>query len=78
MKLWIVGAMLTCFGLLLICFLVTFFLEFTLAIPSQPNKIEELVNKRNEVLEGAVVGSLLIGIGSILTFISLKTKAKKF
>jgi len=78
MKLWLVGAVLTVFGLLLICFLVTFFLEFTLSIASEPNKVNELVEKRNEVLQGAIGGSLLIASGSIITFISLKTKVKQF
>ena len=78
MKLWIVGAMLTIFGLLLICFLTTFFLDFTLSIASQPSKAEELIEKRDEVLQGAIAGSILIASGSILTFISLKIRVKKF
>ncbi len=71
--------MLTIFGLLLVCFLVTFFLEFTLSITSEPSRVNELVEKRNEVLQGAVGGSLLIASGSIITFISLKKpKVKQF
>ncbi|MFH7882298.1 MAG: hypothetical protein QW140_01090, partial [Candidatus Aenigmatarchaeota archaeon] len=62
------------FGILLICFLFTFFLEFTLGMPFEPNRIEEFGRKKNEIIQGIILGSLFIGLGSIITFISIKEK----
>ncbi len=73
-RLWIIGATFSLFGILLICFLFTFFLDFTLGIPFEPNKIEEFGRKRNEVIQGIILGSLFIGLGSIISFISMKEK----
>lgn len=73
-RLWIIGAIFSFSGILLICFLFTFFLEFTLGISFEPNKIEEFGRKKNEIIQGMILGSSFIALGSIITFISMKGK----
>jgi len=76
-KLWIIGATFSIFGILLICLLFTFFLDFTLGLTHEPSRIEEFGKKKNEIIQGIILGSLFIGLGSILSFISIKEKSLK-
>jgi|GEM_PF-3000857 len=73
-KLWIVGSALSLVGIIIVCFLFTFFLDFTLEIANDPMKSYMIVEKKNEIIQGCVLGSVLIGLGSILTYISVKKR----